>query len=525
MSASDITIVATRPGRDIIEITQPIGSLRFTTVAVGGYGSCSFTLPGPPDRWRRDLPDLTVIEVRHGTHVVWQGRIEDRGYEITTDGLAATFTAFGWRRILEHASVQRIWKQALTGSWVTFKGDPAVEPTGLQDTTKQGVAFVGNASTDAWPSPFAQSDAYIMLPQGPTIRKVLCQVDIAGTDLTALVSFNATTTSFPTTVIGAADSGIISATTTVTIDVPGTVIRPDNVSVRADRTVSPPGVTSRVDAYDFRILGTATADVSGLNGGFYAGTVLQDLIALIPELAAGNIDPGNDFLIQQITAATRRKALEVVEEVSAYHVDKRWQVWEDGRFDWQRVNLDEPHWQLPLASADSLQVEASVDQVARTVYLAYQNAITEIDQETSAASTDPRNPFVKHQRTKDIIVDPGFPMVPTSAAQLAARWASDAGKFPTVRGRATVGAFTTLPSANGPAPAIEIRAGQNLLIPELPRDDPFQTGRDGQTLFLIASTECDLSTGTVTLELEGQTRRIDALLARLAAATRVVTGG
>ncbi len=47
---------------------------------------------------------------------------------------------------------------------------------------------------------------------------------------------------------------------------------------------------------------------------------------------------------------------------------------------------------------------------------------------------------------------------------------------------------------------------------------------DGQSLFHIVTTDVDLSERTVRLELGGSPRSADVLLARLAEATRIVTG-
>ena len=73
-------------------------------------------------------------------------------------------------------------------------------------------------------------------------------------------------------------------------------------------------------------------------------------------------------------------------------------------------------------------------------------------------------------------------------------------------------------------PAALIRGGDNVLIPELPKSETTRQGRDGETLFHVAASTVDLSANTVTLELEGQQVRTDVILARLAAATRVLTG-
>jgi hypothetical protein len=69
-----------------------------------------------------------------------------------------------------------------------------------------------------------------------------------------------------------------------------------------------------------------------------------------------------------------------------------------------------------------------------------------------------------------------------------------------------------------------MRGGDNIVFPELPKTDVLLQGRDGETLFHIVDVELDVDANKITLTLEGQQRRTDVILARLAAATRVLTG-
>jgi hypothetical protein len=73
-------------------------------------------------------------------------------------------------------------------------------------------------------------------------------------------------------------------------------------------------------------------------------------------------------------------------------------------------------------------------------------------------------------------------------------------------------------------PACMIRGGENIVISDLPKTDPFAQGRDGETLFHVAGCETNFEENKVTLTVESLDRRSDVLLARLAAATRSVGG-
>jgi hypothetical protein len=49
-----------------------------------------------------------------------------------------------------------------------------------------------------------------------------------------------------------------------------------------------------------------------------------------------------------------------------------------------------------------------------------------------------------------------------------------------------------------------MRAGENILIADLPKTEVFSQGRDGETLFHIVGVQTDTDAGLVTLELEGR---------------------
>jgi hypothetical protein len=116
-------------------------------------------------------------------------------------------------------------------------------------------------------------------------------------------------------------------------------------------------------------------------------------------------------------------------------------------------------------------------------------------------------------------------MTNVTAAQLAARVAADHGSYPSASGRLILSLLKQVRRASGGlVPAYVIRGGENIAITDLPKTDAFASGRDGETLFHVTDAEVDLDKQTVTLALEGQVRRSDVLLARLGAATRVLTG-
>jgi type 1 fimbria pilin len=133
---------------------------------------------------------------------------------------------------------------------------------------------------------------------------------------------------------------------------------------------------------------------------------------------------------------------------------------------------------------------------------------------------------VKTGRIKDALIQPGFAMTAASASQLAAKLVGDVASYPLIRGTFTLPARAPVAhTAHGPQPAWTIRAGDNILIPDLPTSELASSGkRDGETLFHIVTTDTDLGANTIQLTVEGQLNRSDILVARLAAVTRVIGG-
>ena len=118
-------------------------------------------------------------------------------------------------------------------------------------------------------------------------------------------------------------------------------------------------------------------------------------------------------------------------------------------------------------------------------------------------------------------------MTSSTSAQFAAIALQDLGSGPVpAAGTVTVPGEAIIQHAQGnSAKAWEIRAGDNLTIPELPLADVFTTDGRGETLFHIISAEGDASSGMVRLSLDSYgSKRSDVLLARLAAVTKALGG-
>lgn len=518
-----VTVVHMPAGGQAVELTPIVGTVRFDTAAVGGFGSMEASLPGDA---RKRLGYLGITRIFYGSALLWEGQLEDVAINLAGGDLSTKIRCFGLRRLLEETTVRRIWSKrdldwqpvpvgrggtlgsTYTAADVTVSTG-SVEPT---DLSLNGVKVAGNAASVA---ASAGGAAQYIAPSGVTLVKILADWVRAGS-----ASFQG--------LVGSSSDGsawtynLLSGSATVAQALVASAAQVRLGWANTTAGALTPAATDYGRFTNIRLLGTSIDEDAA--GGFYGGTILRDLIALVPGLGVGQIDDGSDFTIQVLERAVRDSALSVVQEVAGYYT-REWAVWQDGAFDWRTRNLDEPQWIIPLNSLDSLELQGTTDTIARVVYVLYSDAASGLGAEASATSSSPTNPYVRQGKTKDVLVQPGFPMTSNTSAQLASTLATDVGQRPAVTASLSIKATRILANAVGDArPAAMIRGGDNIVIPDLPKTDPFLQGRDGETLFHVASSDVDLTNGTVTLELEGQQSRQSVILARLAAVTRTLTG-
>lgn len=118
-------------------------------------------------------------------------------------------------------------------------------------------------------------------------------------------------------------------------------------------------------------------------------------------------------------------------------------------------------------------------------------------------------------------------MTQNTANQLAAQVLQDIGFGPVpAAGTITVPGEAIIQHVQGNAlKAWEIRAGDNITIPELPLVDVFTQDGRGETLFHIVSAEGNEDAGSMTFTLDSYgSKRSDVLMARLAAVTQALGG-
>jgi len=518
------TVVALRAGRPALEFTPQADSVRFSSAAIGGFGSCSFRLPGTDAL--RYLPLLSTIKLFFGSALLWEGRVEDIRLNISSDNAICDVTCFGFRRLLEETSFKRVWLLR------SINWNPSLAAAGIAACS--GTPALANGTTSCTVGQFDPADltrvgirvraiaaatspeanwAIYTAPDGVTLVRLRAVVRTLSGGAHAFAQDSIT---------GSAWTSLYCATGVAA----GTAV---NVACSAGskklligaQAGATPGAPD-ADWENIRILCTALDEDE--SGGIYGHRIMADVLALVSGLTVGTIQDSREFAIPALGRSVRDSALSVIEEVAAYY-EREWSVWEDARFDWVTPGLDDLDWVLPLAEITTLELESSVDGATKSVFLLYEDAASGQPAEASASSNDRRNPYVRSGATRDEILQAPVVMTATSAARLAEKLALDRGATPAVRGKLTLPATSHVPHAQGGSrPAFQIRGGENVVIPDLPKDDYFRPGRDGQTLFHVRSAETDMETARTTLELEGYSRRSDILLARIGAVTRSVAG-
>lgn len=522
------TAVVRRPGgAQPLELTPEVSSVSFATVAQGGFGSCTFSVPlrdVPPSR----IPRLSHVALFHGSTLVWEGQIEDHDVDHVEGELG--LVCFGYQRLLTEISVKRIWilraigwqlANALDGSSFNFNpsiwGFSTIGRFDDSDLNRSGIKFSSGFSP---PLPAASAnDAHgaWFYSEAPMTRILFDHTKVGSDPINVAVY-----------------DSIDGTTWTERYDVAPVNTGPTSADVELGENVKyvrlvayfssgVAGANVAAEIEDIRILGAT--DNEDANGGLYPHTILRDLLALVPGIEEGVIEADTSFAIPQLSRVQRDYAISVVNEVTGYY-RRRWGVWEDRRFDWRSPTFDQPQWILHLPQLTACNIRTSADGSASDYYVAYQNAATALPEEQLTEATSRRNDYVRAGRRKDEILAAQVGMTAASAFRLSERVAGDHGEIPSARGSVKLPPEAFVEGAGGgPArPALLIRAGENVLIPELPKETFDSAGRDGQTLFHVVSASTDMVKAETTLELDGYQRSSEILQARLAAATRVLTG-
>jgi hypothetical protein len=520
--AAPVAVVLDRGGLNSLDLSPFIrgGSLRWSSVIPGGFASCTFALDGDFRQLLRQVPFLSTVRVIGDSgRVLFEGQVEDLAPHLTESSVGITVSAFGFQNVLKETSVRAIWsKRDLTG-WIDrsyLVADPNAwtysQGPFADDLTKSGISYTGGNSPATLGS--AHNSLWVP-PSGVSLVQLNCDTGVAGGANLQYQAYSYSSGAFT-----------LDATGTTSGTLSQALSRPGGIALGIDPTVNfTPTTAFRVTFSNIRVLGTSVAE--DVAGGFYGGTLINSLLSsYVPELGVGVIEAGSDFTIDHLDASVRRSAYDVLQEIAGYYA-REWAVWEDALLDWTTPQLSQPQWIIPIGQLSALDLDASVQNSKRTSVVLYTDAAFGRPAEQSASSTDRRNPYVLNGRAKDELDSQSFPMTSATASQLASVILRDLGFGPVpAAGTISLNGDTIVQHAQGNAvKAWEIRAGDNITIPELPLADVFTQDGRGEVLFHVVSTEADAQAGTMTFTLDSYgSKRSDVLLARLAAVTSQLGG-
>lgn len=518
-------------------------SLTWATVVPGGFSSCAFMLNGDPRKLATLIPYLAMVRiVGDSGRVLFEGQVEDKSIVVTDSEAGIHVTAFGMQNMLTETSLRQIWSKrdmqwqrasvlagmkGSGGATLSLRNDAWVINSGQYDVTnptRTGLQVIGSSSAGTTVAVATGAAAEFDLPIGLTAQLLLgtCTVRTSNNYVGAIWGSTSGSPAF--------GNALVTFTGSTTTDFSQSVAGDAQIRLGAYIASGTPSIVTDdgVDFYNLRLLCTSlTEDDPGSShagGGFYGATLIRDIASRVG-LGVGVIESGSDFTIDHLDAGIRQNAYDILTQVASYYA-REWAVWEDANLSWETPNLAENQWVIPIGQFASLNLDASVVNSQSENYVLYTDAATGLSAEQSTSSSDRRNPYVLNGRTKDRLVSAGN-MTATTATQLSSVVLNDIGFGPVpAAGSASLAGETIVRHAQGnAAKAWEIRAGDNVTIPELPMVDVFTQDGRGECLFHIVSAEADGGSGLVSLQLDTYgSKRSDVLLARLAAVTSSLGG-
>lgn len=264
-------------------------------------------------------------------------------------------------------------------------------------------------------------------------------------------------------------------------------------------------ITDYASVESIRVLGTTLdEDVTATANqeGFYATSVLRDLVGRVPDMHA-DIDVPFDFVISQLGDFGYRTLRSLVDEVMGY-VDGYWGVY-GNRLLVRKAKG--PEWVI-----DARQYKPSISVTAEDSWdefiVNYEDAVTGLRSQVAFASPTP-NPFTTSSYVRQALIEGGV-MTSNTASRLA-QIASEEMITPGA-GSVTLPALAYAPGRD----AVLIKPGDRVSFLGLPLGLP--------NSFDVLETSFNLDDMSVTLSVGNFRPLLDVLLARLTAVTRAVTG-
>lgn len=535
--AIPVSVVCDRGGLSPLDLTPRIdeGTLNWSSVVPGGFASCGFQISGDFRRILKDIPYLSIIRVIGDSgRILFEGQVEDLSPTLSDSEVGLKVGAFGLQNVLKETSVREAWSLRN----LTWNEDPTIVgvtdgtyelvytpsqfsvQTGQFDPTnlsRVGVLVQGINNSGTTTAGYCNG-AICLLPVG--LYATYLYLDYVCDSMELVGESSPDGSSWANVFVEAPGSGNLSAVLTGNVSMLRMIgVATSGFAVTSDYSVA---------AQNMRVVTAGITEDSSLvgGGGYYGATLINSLLSFVPELGAGVIEAGTDFLVDHLDASVRRTTYDILTEISSYY-SREWAVWDKALLDWTTPNLQQNQWIIPISKMVGLDLDASVVNSNRGVIVLYTDAASQVTAEASAASTDRRNPYVLNSRIKDLVHTDDLTMTANTAQQLASTILNDIGFGPVpASGTVVVEGDTIIQHAQGNArKAWEIRAGDNITIPELPMADIFTQDGRGEVLFHIISAEADEGAGTMTFTLDSYgSKRSDVLIARIAAVTSLLGG-
>src|SRR6184192_4384930 len=110
--AAPVVVTLDRGGLNPLDLTPLIrgGTLHWSSVVPGGFGSCGFALDGDFRQLVKQVPFLSIVRVVGDSgRVLFEGQVEDLAPSLTESTTGLAVGAFGFQNVLKETSVRAVW--------------------------------------------------------------------------------------------------------------------------------------------------------------------------------------------------------------------------------------------------------------------------------------------------------------------------------------------------------------------------------------------------------------------------------
>jgi hypothetical protein len=539
--------VRVRTGKADRFITREVRSLTFRSVAPGGFASATLALDRPLAAQPDEIAYYGNLYVYDGRNAgtVWEGRLEDPGRTVSSDGEVYDLAAVGPSAHAQDKVVARIWMDNSSELWLksrfslrsgrveSIASDTDDEVSSLRLIAQEGMSYAAGTNNGI----IVDAMYRAIYDCGQKLGRVRCDVIDAITS--SVLENRITTRNAP----GGAGTNVHSITWNTSSasliasrggsnaipsghDVANLriIINSGSETATANRWADLTGITVRALLKD--INGTdLTAGADNANNYVFAHEVIIDMIGrgdlYAYDAATSSIDTTATTQIDQLAYPSGVTPAEVLDALMDFEQAFYWAAWESQangkyRFEWKpwpttvRYETD---------VADGFSSPGSADGLFNEALVAYKDWV---GRPRTALSTGTVQELTDAGLTRTFRLDLGDQENSLANAQRAGaqaltehKYAPNAGTLAVARPvRDLVYDRMVMPWEILPGNLIRVRGVQ-------PRLDSLNaTIRDGVSVFKIAATEYSTQDATATLELDSYSRTVAQAISRLRARRR-----